>query len=133
MKDKIIERSKKLIDVWRGNQRQYRDVPGKLYELLEEFAEEIDFLYPTLNRDKVMDILTNKVMSSLDEIADAICSLSLPTLSDGEIEKALTDYIEEQFVGLNPLMWADEIKNVKSHFLYGFKACQELTKPKEER
>jgi hypothetical protein len=34
---------------------------------------------PTLNRDKVMEILTNKAMSSLDDIVDALCSLSLPT------------------------------------------------------
>jgi hypothetical protein len=41
--------------------------------------------HPTLNRDKVMEILTSKAMSSLDEIVDALCSLSLPTLSHGEI------------------------------------------------
>jgi hypothetical protein len=46
----------------------------ELLQLAEEYAQQ-----STLNRDKVMEILTSKAMSSLDEIVDALCSLSLPT------------------------------------------------------
>jgi len=91
-------------------------------ELLEEYAQQ-----NTINRDKVMEILTSKAMSSLDEIVDAICSLSLPTLSEGEIQYKAHLYVanmtKSQFLQSNSLY---------KGYVDGFKACQELTKPKEE-
>ena len=96
---------------------------------VKEAAKKIASLYPTLNRDKVMEILTSKAMSSLDEIADTLCSLSLPTLSEEEIEIAAAK-----------LGQAEQPKNkeLRKWLSRGFRkgakwATKQLAKPKEER
>ena len=129
-------------------------IGDKEYLLIEEAVLESMLKGNTLNRDELMNkfkqydqcvfmycdgeddegnkYTTDDLNHAREEYINAICSLSLPTLSEEEIDKAVTDYIDEQFVGLDPLVWADEIKFAKSHFLHGFKACQQLTKPKKK-
>ena len=120
-------------------------IGDKEYLLVEEVVLESMLKENILNRDAVMDIFAKFEGEALayrqhgketfpiaEKYTDIICSLSLPVLSEEEIDKAVTDYIDEQFVGLDPLVWADEIKFAKSHFLHGFKACQQLTKPKKK-
>jgi hypothetical protein len=95
-------------------------------ELLEEYAQQ-----NTLNRDKVMEILTSKAMSSLDEIVDAICSLSLPALSEGEIHKKAIEAAKEMFVPYRP--GSVDQATYRVGYKDGFNAAlKELTKPKEE-
>jgi Glu-tRNA(Gln) amidotransferase subunit E-like FAD-binding protein len=102
-------------------------------ELLEEYASQ-----NTLNRDKVMEILNAHDDTLIDqyedvwgvipsdsygEVADALCSLSLPTLSEGEIDKIVEDIAQD-----------DEFQEWEQCVKAGIrKTLKELTKPKEER
>ena len=101
-------------------------------ELLEEYAQQ-----NTLNMDKVIERITkDPAFEGLPEyakerleplISDALCSLSLPTLSEEEIDKMAWNYAQDQT--------DDRGNQIEIHddYFEGFKACQELTKPKEER
>jgi hypothetical protein len=121
MKDKIIEI---LIEELNREFREDSRI-NNTNDFYHRSAKRIDSLYPTINRDKVMEILTSKVMSSLDEIADALCSLSLPTLSEEEIEKAFYSFA-------SPMLKHGEIKIFMGESSFK-SAIKELTKPKEER
>jgi hypothetical protein len=95
---------------------------------MEEYAQQ-----STLNRDKVIEILDEAsrikpkgmpsgtiMFDKFPLVADAICSLSLPTLSEGEIyDKALLKYPRTTLY--------DEGK--REGYIA---ALKELTKPKEE-
>jgi hypothetical protein len=100
-------------------------------ELMEEFAQQ-----NTLNRDKVMDelnmlkwIQTDKgkvIFSGLkeddyEEFCNRICSLSLPTLSEGEIRNII--FAECKAENDAPIFGITQAA----------KAIKKLTKPKEER
>ena len=98
MKDKIIEILK--IAYGRASSLEHYEQPHMI--ALEDAAEEIDSLYPTLNRDKVMEMFdsllkdVNKLHSgnvahqkthllgTLTWWKEHLCSLSLPTLSEEE-------------------------------------------------
>jgi hypothetical protein len=124
-------------------------------ELLEEYAQQ-----NTLNRDKVMEVLKYHITADagiLIELADALCSLSLPTLSEGEYTKIgkPDDCDVESCVGpdcegcqrFQPKLITNALSegeiNPFPKSLYpdhhkaweiGYKAAiKELTKPKEER
>jgi len=127
MKDKIIETLRQFNDEFQ------EDVIADFY--IEEIAARIDSLYPTLNRDKVKEILRNNsydcfILSDdkLLEITDALCSLSLPTLSEGEIEELydsvpIPDYWDGNII---------ETRAFNEGVMEGIKAAlKELTKPKE--
>jgi hypothetical protein len=121
MKDKIIEILKECVD-----HTAYG--PGELTGL-EEAAKQIDSLYPTLNRDKVDAILydcfrfSDHYGESAKKASDALYSLSLPTLSEGEIEKEAKKRYREGF----------ELIAHEAGFIAGANwAIEELTKPKEE-
>jgi len=136
MKDKIIE----ILREYQNEIAAFiRDDKSDIDN--EMFATRIDSLYPTLNRDKVMEIFNGFLkqydvasLTSQDgegddilvnETIDALCSLSLPTLSEGEIVN-LTDVALDHLPGR--LNFDEEIG-----FRLGFKAAlKELTKPKEE-
>lgn len=97
---------------------------------MEEYAKQ-----NTLDRDKVMEILRSKLYHLFEsdsyvysELADAIMSLSLPTLSEEEIEIAAAK-----------LGQAEQPKNkeLRRWLSRGFRkgakwAIKELTKPKDE-
>jgi hypothetical protein len=99
-------------------------------QLMEEYAKQ-----NTLDRDKVMEILRSKLYHLFEsdsyvysELADAIMSLSLPTLSEEEIEIAAAK-----------LGQAEQPKNkeLRRWLSRGFRkgakwAIKELTKPKDE-
>ena len=97
---------------------------------------KIEYENNTLNRDKVMERITkDPAFEGLPEyakerleplISDALCSLSLPTLSEEEIDKMAWNYAQDQT--------DDRGNQIEIHddYFEGFKACQELTKPKEE-
>ena len=83
----------------------------------------------TLNRDKVMDIIDGPkngfaysiYPNEVNELVDALCSLSLPTLSDGEVEGLFSEHSSTKTIS--------GLMRMK-----GFKAAlKELTKPKDER
>jgi hypothetical protein len=88
----------------------------------------------TLNRDKVINIVRKwghenfMIMTDGDEInlVDAICSLSLPTLSEGEITNNINERID--------YVWFQHFDKMTDLMDYeGFKAAiKQLTKPKEE-
>jgi len=121
MKDKIIETLRQFNDEFQ------EDVIADFY--IEEIAARIDSLYPTLNRDKVIGVLDKFVYDMLskdpnrnkEDAANALCSLSLPTLSEGEIEKAF-------YTHAKPIAGDTKWMNLSE-----FKAAMiQLTKPKEE-
>jgi hypothetical protein len=98
---------------------------------------EVRMTYPTLNRDKVMDdlhIFISQTIGatrgecdypSIPELADALCSLSLPTLSEGEIDKAWEKH--------HKMGWPHEYAENGCMNKDDFKAAiKELTKLKEE-
>lgn len=117
--------------------------PSYAITLIEEFTQQ-----NTLNRDKVMEILESNfgIIYSptniapiygidkiyFDKIADAICSFSLPALSEDKI-KNLWDKLWNDFSDISHI---DESgvhnKKVGTMSFNDFKvAVYELTKPKE--
>jgi hypothetical protein len=98
-------------------------------ELLEEYAQQ-----NTLNRDKVDAILydcfrfSDHYGESAKKALDAICSLSPPTLSDGEIQDKLGEYARR----INKEYNYYSVRE-RSRMIDGYEAAlKELTKPKEE-
>jgi hypothetical protein len=92
----------KIIEIIKSHVAYLEDADGLAGLFgVEDAAREIDSLYPTLNRDKVMEVLDENAFIStndgiarvaetrFDNVADALCSLSLPTLS--ELEAALKE------------------------------------------
>ena len=87
---------------------------------LEKIAAHIDSLYPTLNRDKIYRLVNKFYPNWPDKLVKELCSLSLPSLSEEEIEKE-----------------ADLISAKNIHRKEGFRmgvnwVLSQLTKPKEE-
>jgi len=147
MKDKIIEI---CVSEIAGN--------GK-YELAEQLQQTYDELISelanrsTLNRDKVKGIViqllnafnwedSHKYRSDLvNAKVDAICSLSLPTLSEGEwtelrerfFEECTSEYTPKDVLG-DPLGRTMKTLNMAPHDMFEwFKAAlKEQTQPKEE-
>jgi predicted house-cleaning noncanonical NTP pyrophosphatase (MazG superfamily) len=133
MKDKIIE----ILEQYRytGENDLGPSIP-KLW--FKNLAKEIDSLYPTLNRDKVMEVLNNNSQKSVignaveeadfKYVTDALCSLSLPTLSEEEIHEKAVEYSKEvnkRFGGIYSV-------RERSFMINGYEAAlKELTKPKE--
>jgi hypothetical protein len=115
---------------------------------------------PTLNRDKVMEMIADilsggnwktihvghsaKILdvqfitkTKVIKLADTICSLSLPTLSEGEIDELTKEFLEK-FTTWRWDMYEDAaMMNERVRpidIVEWFKAAlKELTKPKEER
>jgi len=101
----------------------------------EEIASRIDSLYSTLDRDKVMEIgfeiikLSDEYDSTgeaiyteqelLEKLADALCSLAIPSVSEEEIDKMAEK---------NSHFWMSDSKRLVAieAFKNGFKACKEL-------
>jgi hypothetical protein len=137
MKDKIIEVLKEayprqdIIMEWAMSDTV--DLRDALEKWRVNIATRIDSLYPTLNRDKVKATLVkDHDVYSWDElvekVTDDICSLSLPTLSEEEIEIAAAK-----------LGQAEQPKNkeLRKWLSRGFRkgakwATKQLAKPKEE-
>ena len=128
----------KIIDEW-AHELAYDSSSATFdpKEWLTNFVYESGIIGPTLNRDKVMEILRNElytrvegqiddettvIIEGLEESANAVCSLSLPALSEGDKEKLfLTHCHATNLLGASVMDYD------------GFKAAlKELTKPKEE-
>ena len=131
-KDKIIEILKEfkvyeeVIEAPNQNEGAIDHVKMARHHAMRRIAVRIDSLYPALNRDKVMEILNAHDDTLIDEygdvwgvipgdsyddVADALCSLSLPTLSEGEIfefQQWLTKKIEgcDELGGMEKEKWA---------------------------
>jgi hypothetical protein len=102
----------------------------------------------TLNKDKVFELFKQYEVSCIStEIIDEICSLSLPTLSEGEIteNKLLKSTVDALTIRLNAIkdyFRAKDSKHKPFHTEYHCKKwhirdllygpLKELTKPKEE-
>jgi hypothetical protein len=93
MKDKIIEILKQAYLWGRDNGEGRSEKNFNDFLETSTFKDFIDSLYPTLNRDKVDAILydcfrfSDHYGESAKKASDALCSLSLPTLSEGETPK----------------------------------------------
>jgi hypothetical protein len=97
---------------------------------MEEYAQQ-----NTLNRDKVMEIIDEYRLKycrylngigdfpDIWEYTDALCSLSLPTLSEGEIKKAWAN-------NRNTTTPLSPYSGTMTYNLF-FRAVKELTKPKK--
>jgi hypothetical protein len=94
---------------------------------------------PTLNRDKVVEVLEDvvkecfRLKNTMDNkinllpFADALCSLSLPTLSEGEIREKAAEYSKE----VNELFGGILSVRERSFMINGYEAAiKDLTKPK---
>jgi hypothetical protein len=81
MKDKIIEILKQAYLWGRDNGEGRSEKNFNDFLETSTFKDFIDSLYPTLNRDKVMEIVRGKCISdkAAEVATDDICSLSLPT------------------------------------------------------
>ena len=125
-----------------------------------ETAKEIDSLYPTLNRDKVLKTISKFSFkpvlkddpsheyiheSQYTKLIDALCSLSLPTLSEEEIgpfaqwreanrwftfEDGKWKYTFEQGTCISDESYEKNYTKTTSELIQMYR--KELTKPKEE-
>jgi len=89
-------------------------------------------------KDKIIEILKDNELLRTDGVHTVMIKGIFPEVyeslanqiqaeskeeAEERLEQATVDYINEQFVGLDPEVWAGEIKVAKSHFIQGFKAA----------
>jgi hypothetical protein len=146
MKDKIIEILKHAYHWGRDNGEGRSEKNFNDFLETSTFKDFIDSI-STINRDKVMEVLNNNSQKSVignaveeadfKYVTDALCSLSLPTLSEGEIDDIL--YVLDNYLGdtdpfLDDDMTDDDIKQEEPILWVHMKltALKQLTKPKEE-
>jgi hypothetical protein len=138
MKDKIIEILKQFTLI--GADKNGKPVNCIIEPVYSQLAKEIDSLYHTHNRDKVMGIFRTTADDRMlsdgdggevycgalfpdqwDEAADALCSLSLPTPSEEQVMKLADKY---------KMAYVEDARGTAYHsFKAGFNAAiKELTK-----